>query len=84
MRPGQAAAYAHWLSKLPPQVQALAAEFPPGTVYEIEGDEWFVFGWGEHDTVLLTPVSPSKDYQRANAEKVHVCAQHLREGRVLQ
>jgi len=76
--PAISSAYDEWLKTRPASVQKLAAEFPPGTAVNLDGEQWFVFSYTEGDEVSLTPVHPADDYTAAFKERRLVHAECLR------
>lgn len=69
--------FAGWLKTRPECVQKLAARFPVGHVYVIDGVKHYILGWTENDMVIFSLTDPSQDYKRAMANKVYLCADHL-------
>jgi hypothetical protein len=67
-----------WLETRPPAIRRLAAEFPLSTLIELDGVTHYVMGYGDGGILILTPVDPMRDYDRAMDERVHVCASHFR------
>lgn len=72
------ATFEEWLASRPPSVQALVAEFPLGTALEHEGGMLYLLGYTEGDMLIFSPINPSDNYDAANANKVYICANHLR------
>lgn len=79
---GLIADFERWLLSTPECVQMLAAEFPPGTIVEIEGKPYGPIGYSESDSLILCPIPPPEDYQEAQRACINVCASHLRDGTV--
>lgn len=79
---GRACTMEGWLEGKPEQVQRLAKEFPLGTYFVIEGDTYFLIGYGEGDAdvLLVSPDNPGKDYEKALQNIVRLCAVCVREG----
>jgi hypothetical protein len=67
-----------WLATRPPSVRALAREFPVGTILDIAGERTFVIGYTESDMLILSPTDPTVDYHTAIADRLYVCARHVR------
>jgi len=68
-----------WLASRPECVQKLAAEFPHGTqVTDASGTVFYLLGYTEDDRLIVSPISPFDDYDRAMEERTYVCAEHLR------
>lgn len=47
-----------WQATQPEGVRKLAAEFPPGTVYDFSGVTWYVLSYTESDSVILSTIDP--------------------------
>lgn len=77
------AGFNQWLAGRPASVQKLAEEFPFCCVLEIEleGDpvEFYLIGYTEDDSLLVSPVDPIEDYAMAMLMKRTLCAGHFRE-----
>jgi hypothetical protein len=71
-----------WLATRPASVQKLAAEFPPRTILIVKGITMHVMGWTEGDDLLVSPVDPYFDYDRAYATRQRLCASHARSGEI--
>lgn len=71
-------AYNAWLKTRPKRVQKLAKEFPMGTCVQFGGEMLHLLGWTENDSIILSPINPSEDYDGALDKKVYACASHLR------
>ena len=68
-----------WLSTRPECVQALAREFQIGSpVCTKDGEMMWLIGYTERDQLILSPIHPSADYDKALASRVVVCASHYR------
>lgn len=80
MTPAQEQAWKEWIATRPECVQKLAAEFPPGTkiIFEGDGTIAFIIGYNEDDSLIITKVDPSRDYQKALEARRYICAEHLR------
>jgi hypothetical protein len=63
-------------------VRALAAEFPLGTRLDADGTFFWVAGYTEDDTLVVTRIEPpwvGKVYSMMMAGREYVCAAHVRE-----
>jgi hypothetical protein len=68
------AEFEKWLEGRPPHVIASARRYPPGTCLEKHGKIWWVVGYHDDDgRVLVTPINPAVDYERAVAERAPIC-----------
>ncbi len=67
-----------WLSTRPECVQRLAREFPLDLQLTFDGRSWQVMGYNEDDMLILAPWE-ERDYDKALAASIHVCASHFRQ-----
>lgn len=68
-----------WVASRPPCVQALAREFPVGTMFiEPTGFAW-VIGYTEGDELILSRENPFVDWGRAVAARFYCDLDHVRE-----
>ena len=68
-----------WIASRPECVQKLAQEFPLGTLITDENEtRYFLIGYTEDDRLIISPVDPHEDYDRARDERSYICAEHLR------
>jgi hypothetical protein len=79
------AALTEWLKTRPAIVQRLAKEFPLLSRVQVppHREYWYVVGWIEQpsecgDTLIISPIDPSVDYDKSMAARAHVCAEHYR------
>lgn len=73
-------ARAEWLKTRPECVQKLAAEFPIGSVFQVDGKPpLYLLGWTEEDTIIVSEIDPCEDYEAAHEAKQYLCASHFRE-----
>lgn len=70
-----------WLATRPESVRRLAAEFPLGSSFAVDGERLYLLGYTEEDMLIVSPVDPAVDYDGANASKKYLCASHCRCGR---
>jgi len=66
-----------WLATRPPAIRALVEEFPPGTGIEINGVHHWVVAYDE-DVLHVSLVNPFNDYDKAVAERMPICVEHVR------
>jgi hypothetical protein len=85
MKPDNAT-FEEWLKTRPPQVQALAAEFPLDYIIpqkltaKLSKDrQYFVIGWTEDDHLIISHIDPFLDYDEGLNNRQYLCAAHLRE-----
>lgn len=72
--------YKAWLAKRPPSIQALAAEFPHGSVFhDVSGDKLYLIGYNEGDVLIVSTFDPFENYAGALAAARYVHAQCMRE-----
>ena len=71
-------AFEEWLATRPEFIQKLAAEFPLGSMFELDGATMFLVGYGEPDHLLISHINPSVDYDGALESRVVLCASHCR------
>lgn len=71
-------ALAEWIASRPESVQRLAAEFPLGTVFDTGKGRWYLVGWTENDSLIVSRVDPRRDYEGAMNSKQYLCASHFR------
>lgn len=76
---GSDGALAAWLGTRPESVRKLAAEFPPGTAFDFEGERWYVLGYNENDRVIMSSIDPYENYDDSLGSTCRMCAQHLRD-----
>ena len=67
-----------WLDTRPERVRRLAAEFPLRTLVNMRGVLFFVIGYTEDDSLIVSQTDPSDNYDAAMADRQYVCAEHLR------
>lgn len=72
-----------WIKSRPGPVQELAAEFPLLTKMMLPppappGPAYWVIGYTEGDELVLSPIDPRVDWDRAMDERIRVCARHFR------
>ena len=71
-----------WLEGRPPEIRALAAEFPPGFCFAIDERRWYVVGYGEtgdeQGTLLCSTYDPFDHYEAASKHYMPICPKHLR------
>jgi hypothetical protein len=70
-----------WLASRPESVQRLAREFPLDSMFNVNGQMYYLLGYTEQDVLILTPINPTTDdehYERAMKEQIFVCADHFR------
>lgn len=70
-----------WLESRPPVVRALFERYPVGTWFNIDGVDWWMFGATECGHIVLTPVDPYDDYDRAKAGREWFHPDDLIEGK---
>lgn len=68
-----------WIASKPECVRKLIDEFPPFSVFALDGVTWYLIGWTESDRLIVSRVDPHVDYETAMASREHICAQHLRD-----
>jgi hypothetical protein len=73
--------FREWLATRPECVRKLATEFALGTEIECNGQLFFVIDYTEDDSLVVSPVDPSEDYDTAYKMRQYICAAHLRETR---
>jgi hypothetical protein len=39
---------------------------------------WYLCGYTEDDQLIISPINPWKDYERAISQRVYMCASHFR------
>jgi hypothetical protein len=72
--------YRKWLASRPPVVQALAEEFPAGSVFKREGfPDYYLLGWTENDLLIVSKIDPAMDYDGARACQEYMHAHHYRQ-----
>lgn len=71
-------ALAEWIASRPESVQRLAAEFPLGTVFKVRGENLYLVGYNENDTVLVSRIDPYVDYDGAVGSQQWMHAIHFR------
>ena len=73
-----------WFDSRPANVRLLFCEFPPGTIFSVEGDRVYLMGYVERPSgdpdLLVTSFDPSKNYDLAVAARVPLCLKHVRDG----
>ncbi len=69
-----------WLATQPKRVKQLAKEFPPGTEFAVDETRYYVIGYQEPDTLIISKHNPALDYQAATRDKQMIHAEHLRKG----
>lgn len=69
-----------WLKTRPECVQKLAAEFPLGLPLQLDNAMYFVIGYTEDDSLVISSTHPGHDYDTAYETRQRVCAQHVRDG----
>jgi hypothetical protein len=67
-----------WLKTRPESVQKLAMEFPLGTEVAVNGEHLYLLGWTEGDSLIMSKIDPSEDYDAAYDARTYLCAQHCR------
>ncbi len=67
-----------WLKTRPTSVQALAAEFPLGSMVEGPDGPLHLIGYTESDMLIVSPVDPGEHYEHSLLERRYVCAAHYR------
>lgn len=70
-----------WVSSRPECVKKLFIEFPPNVIMSIDGQDYFIIGYTEHDELIVTLLDPwgdEKNYENAKAAQTYVCAKHFR------
>ncbi len=67
-----------WIASRPACVQKLITEFPLGSTFYMNEKVMYLLGYTEGDMLIVTPVNPSRNYEKANACKEYVCASHFR------
>lgn len=70
--------YEEWLKTRPASVRKLAAEFPKGTTFRLDGVTMYLVGYTEGDSLLVSPIDPEVDYGGALDARRRICAPHLR------
>lgn len=70
-----------WLDTRPECVQKLVKEFPPNTEIMLEDDKYYLVGYLEDDTLIISKHSPKYEYDLATDDnnREYICAEHLRE-----
>lgn len=71
-----------WLKTRPECVQKLAKEFPLNITVQLKGKLLYMVGYNEKDTLIMSEINPSEDYEGAIEHRVYICAEHLREARL--
>ena len=75
-----------WFDSRPPEIQALSIEFPPGTVFNVEGEDVYLMGYkggdGQDVDLLVTTINPALNYDLARAIRAPLCLKHVRDGSV--
>ena len=69
-----------WLETRPASVQQLAREFPLHTQVRIDGQLYYLLGYTECDSLIVSKISPYLAYEQALATQEYICAAHVREG----
>ncbi len=67
-----------WVRSRPECVQKLIEEFPIASILRVDGELFYLIGWNEDDSLIISPVDPAEDYDGAIAVKEYLCAKHLR------
>ncbi len=69
-----------WVASRPECVRKLYEEFPlRSSLFVIGGVRHYLLGYTESDELILTPFSPAKQWEKAQENKIYVCAGHFRE-----
>lgn len=68
-----------WLSTRPQCVQRLAREFPLGSTFVIDDAFYYLVGYTEDDTLIITHINPDDHYDEAVKNRKYVCADHFRD-----
>jgi len=81
MKKKQMSPFEAWLLTRPACIQRLAKEFPIGLKINCGEESFYLLGYQENDSVILSVVNPTIDYEAANLEenKRYISAQHLRQ-----
>lgn len=68
-----------WLASRPECVQALAKEFPMHSRFQMgDGPILYLCGYTEDDHLIVSPLNPWEDYERAISERFYLCASRFR------
>jgi hypothetical protein len=70
---------AAWLKDRPDIIHKLWAEFPPATKLTIDGQSWYVVGYNDDDSLLISRHDPNEDYIAAVGDREYLHAEHVRE-----
>lgn len=79
MSEGLQQAWEEWLSGRPPEVQALAREFPINTVFNFGAVRMWIIGYTEGDEIIVSPIDPRGAYQAAIQQRTFLHAQCIRD-----
>lgn len=69
-----------WLRGKSKRFKQLAKEFPPGTEFAVDETRYYVLGYQEPDTLIISKHNPTLDYASATRHKQMIHAEHLRKG----
>ena len=80
----QETALSSWLLTRSESVQQLAREFPIGNgiSFVVKGRRFFLLGYTEDDSLIISRVNPARNYQLATKRQEFLEACHLRDGSV--
>ena len=67
-----------WLAAAPPEVHALAHDFPLGHSLPYEGRQHYILGWSYAPAVVILSSFSLKNYELARATQFDVLASRLR------
>lgn len=72
-----------WIKSRPECVRKLVEEFPPNTAVDMpDGKRYYLVGYTEGDELILSAINPYRGgdaYEKALADSITICAQHLRD-----
>jgi hypothetical protein len=76
--------YEKWMESRPECVQELAKRFPIHSRFVIEDTVYFLIGYNEDDSLIVSKINPNEDYDKAIETKEYICAKHLTDNHTIK
>jgi hypothetical protein len=71
--------FSAWLDTRPDVVKELAITVPPRSYLVIDGSQYWVCGYTEEDSFIISGTDPAEDYETAMENREYIHADHVRD-----